>query len=579
MSHRNRVTYQSESVFVGDNDQPTPDLLTRVQNANYNFNITRTDVNQFGQVGRIDSLILEAPTVSLDLSYLLTDGKNEEHLDFVVKNAALGSASDVPFYKNILLGPNNGAPKRSPEGGDLPGDPMSGKSYYILTVPDGKDSISSDGNPYDPNVAGNSLIKIGNGYINEWSMEVSVGALPTVSCSFEAANCEVTNYIGDAGKFGALPAIDLVAFQRLTAYDDQDDTTYVSLPAQIKEDNNYDSEDQVSALRPGDIAISLSTDGGSVPVATITNNTIEGLTVTYDSGQIDVNGSVDGNGTLTIRFEGSTTYTTAGSGDTVNVDFWFEYDVVESSYEGQSLNGFAQSIATVLGDGNPPDRQSHGWIDFSGFSGLVTGGGSGSENYVTIDSAAEVMASAADIGGGDTLDSAIVFGNPITVDVTPVTSGGQPGVIAKQLIGAVGTTVEGAAHIQSFNLSIPFGRTPLQRIGTLFSFARPLDLPTNATFSVNALVSDLNDGKLMDKLCQKDLQIHIVMRAPVCPNLDSPTQGGEVIEIMLKDVELESESIGSSIGDNKTVDLTFNVGIHGSEDSDRGIFVRFHDAD
>lgn len=419
MSHRNRVTYQSESVFVGDNDQPTPDLLTRVQNANYNFNITRTDVNQFGQVGRIDSLILEAPTVSLDLSYLLTDGKNEEHLDFVVINDTLGGADDVPFYKNILLGPNNGAPKRTPEGEDLGGDPMSGKSYYILTVPDGKDSISSDGNPYDPNVAGNSLIKIGNGYINEWSMEVSVGALPTVSCSFEAANCEVTNYIGADGKFGALPAVDLVAFKRLTTYEPLDNTTYVTLPTQITEDNNYNAQDQVSALRPGDIAISLSTSGDQT----------------------------------------------------------------------------------------------------------------------------------------------------------------QPGVIAKQLVGDIGTAVEGAAHIQSFNLSIPFGRTPLQRIGTLFSFARPLDLPTNATFSVNALVSDLNDGKLMDKLCQKDLQIHIVMRAPECPNLDSPVQGGEVIEIVLKDVELESESIGSSIGDNKTVDLTFNVGIHGAEDGNRGIFVRFHDAD
>lgn len=556
MSHRNRVTYQSESVFVGENDQTTPDLLTRVQSANYNFNITRTDVNQYGQVGRIDSLILEAPTVSLDLSYLLTDGQNEKFLDFVVENKTLGNdASDVPFYKNILLGPNNGAPKRTSSGGDAGGDPMSGKSYYILTVPDGKDAVS-DSTPYNPNVDGNSLIKIGNGYINEWSMEVSVGSLPTVSCSFEAANIEVTNYTGT--DFGALPAIDLVAFKRLTSYADGK----VILPLKINEDNGYDAETQISALRPGDIAISLSSN--SVPV--------DGLTVEWDSvnSYIVLSGDAKSAGTIEIRFEGTAVIDIDGDSNNQKTEKWFA--VFEAAVaEDETITTIAQTITDAL-NGSPISTSTNiasaSWnasalpLAMNNLDGTVTF----TDNTVFLTGESVGI-------GADTFNTDVYAGNPI------VNSGTQPGVIAKQLIGKPGAVVEGAAHIQSFNLSIPFGRTPLQRIGTLFSFARPLDLPTNATFSVNALVSELNDGKLMDKLCQKDLQIHIVMREPVCPDIDNPTEGSRVIEILLKDVELESESIGSSIGDNKTVDLTFNVGIHGAEDSARGIFVRFHDAD
>ena len=45
--------------------------LRRVQNANYSFSVNRQDVNQFGQLARIDSVSIEPPTVTLDFSYYL----------------------------------------------------------------------------------------------------------------------------------------------------------------------------------------------------------------------------------------------------------------------------------------------------------------------------------------------------------------------------------------------------------------------------------------------------------------------------------------------------------------------------
>ena len=50
---------------------------------NYSFTINRQDVNQFGHLARIDSVVLEAPTVSMDFSYFLTDGDNERLMGMV----------------------------------------------------------------------------------------------------------------------------------------------------------------------------------------------------------------------------------------------------------------------------------------------------------------------------------------------------------------------------------------------------------------------------------------------------------------------------------------------------------------
>ena len=91
MANRNRVIYQSEGLFVSE-DASTKlaagiEQLGRVQSANYSFTINRQDVNQFGDLARIDSLVLDPPTVSVDFSYYLADGFNERALGFFVQNS------------------------------------------------------------------------------------------------------------------------------------------------------------------------------------------------------------------------------------------------------------------------------------------------------------------------------------------------------------------------------------------------------------------------------------------------------------------------------------------------------------
>jgi len=120
---RNRVIYQSEALFTSKEYNSTDNLehtqLHRIQSANYGFTINRQDVNQFGNLARIDSLVLEPPTVNFDLSYYVTNGYNERALDFYVQN--VNSPGSGQFASGHL-----GA--------------GSGKNFFILTVDEGRDA-------------------------------------------------------------------------------------------------------------------------------------------------------------------------------------------------------------------------------------------------------------------------------------------------------------------------------------------------------------------------------------------------------------------------------------------------------
>ena len=156
---RNRIIYQSEAVFVSDDISSTGlnthNNINRVQSANYGFTINRQDINQYGQLSRLDSIAIESPLVSLDLSYYLTDGYNEQFLN-------LETDPSVGFLSGQMA-------------------TSSGQNFYIITTPEGKDAASGDYSNFD-------VISIGNAFLTDYSVNFGVGQIPTVNTSFEAAN-------------------------------------------------------------------------------------------------------------------------------------------------------------------------------------------------------------------------------------------------------------------------------------------------------------------------------------------------------------------------------------------------------
>jgi len=356
---RNRVIYQSEALYVSENAGSTTEAkheqLTRVQSANYNFTINRQDVNEFGQLARIDSIVMDAPTVGLDFTYYATDGFNERALGFA-------TGASTQFASGHLI-------------------QSSGKNFYITTVAEGSDAVGVSGD----DVA--SVIGLGNAFLTDYTLDLAVGSLPTVSVSMECANINSNTTLG-SGAVGqitgiSLPSVDITNGSGVNGS--------AILPATVAS-----GESDITALRPGDITINIA-----------------------------------------------------------------------------ALDGFTLS----------------------------------------------------DINGSDSEES---------------------------------------IHIQSASLSVPLGRSPIQRLGTRFAYARTVDFPVNATLSVSAIVNDLTAQNLATVLDSGDTDdITLTLKKP---------DGTEAMKYTLKGCKLDSESFSSSIGSNKTVDLTFSTQIGGNNDSANGVF-------
>jgi hypothetical protein len=297
---RNRVIYQSQALFIapsstgvqvsgvtapGTAATATPftpvstgslasgisllKKMDRIQNCNFNFSINRQDINEFGKLARLDSIVMESPTVSLDFSYYVTDGFNERLLGF---NAY--SANDNNTIENVqaISGLLND---------------LQGNNYYILTVDEGEDVVGGNFTP------SSSIVAIGNGFISEYSFEASVGAIPTASVTVEAFNIKsdatstpttVTVAGAPAGEVGAnittitgnSPGIDLFASPatKLTSIGSaykldyaRDFTGAIGAAAGVNFTGFTTGVSNVSALRPGDLVLTLPTSDGIADIS------------------------------------------------------------------------------------------------------------------------------------------------------------------------------------------------------------------------------------------------------------------------------------------------------------------------
>lgn len=226
---RNRVIYQSEGLYVSKEYNSTGSgdhfQLKRVQSANYNFNIARQDVNQYGQLARIDSIVLETPTVSLDTTYYVTDGLNERALGFYVTPS--GSAVVGQFPSGHV-------------------QDSTGRNFYIVTTAEGSDLNAETG---VAGLSGKSAIGIGNAYLTNYTLDVAVGSIPTASVSFEGINMNAFNLSG--GNSGSGAGVNPI------------DGSSLGIGAILPSPDNKTGDSIVTALRPGDVTITFNGTGTS----------------------------------------------------------------------------------------------------------------------------------------------------------------------------------------------------------------------------------------------------------------------------------------------------------------------------
>lgn len=376
--------------------------LNRVQSANYGFTVNRQDINQFGHASRIDSIVVESPTVNLDFSYYLLDGKNERLLEFVTDG-------DTNTLSGLLT----------------PELYQAGNNFFILTAPEARDAVVGD---VALNKAGKetdkSVIALGNGYITDYSVDISVGSIPTASVTVEGMN--IRSDFGTTGN--DVPAVDMKNGSRIS---------------------EAWAKDAEGALQKG-----VCNPGGCT-----------GL---------------------------------------------YSLPAAVSGYTGCATDGSLGSIAAL----RPGD---------------------------------------------------------VLVDLS------SKSLLSKSVAGNSDTPVIGSAHVQSASISLPLGRTTLQRLGSVFGFSKAIDLPLSVSMSFNALVADMKEGDMMDLLCDcSEFDVGITIFKPECAGCtvkDLSDPDNIAMRYTMKGARLESENFSSTIGDNKSVDLTFTTQIGSSDDMKNGLYM------
>ncbi|MAR21203.1 MAG: hypothetical protein CMD25_04240 [Flavobacteriales bacterium] len=165
----------------------------------------------------------------------------------------------------------------------------------------------------------------------------------------------------------------------------------------------------------------------------------------------------------------------------------------------------------------------------------------------------------------------------ITIKIAEHSTDGSFGSDDYDLGGAKLPAADGdttnSANIQSYNISFDLGRTPIQRLGNRFAFAREVDFPVNVSLSLDAIMTDLTTGNLNDLVdCEKSYDIQIQLKGITGSACD--TVKTDVAAYVLKNMKPDSQSYSSSIGDNKTVTLDFSTQIGGPRDTNAGVFFK-----
>ena len=260
--------------------------LNRVQSINFDFNINRQDVNEFGKLSRLDSIVMESPTVNLNFDYYLTDGENERKLGFNIPTSH-GEGGFRPASAGYWTG-DLAVSGYSALSGLI--EDSIGNNYFILVGRESRDLADDPITKYVSSSIDYEVISIGNGFISDYNINAAVGAIPTASLSVEGFNIKtdktasgtyfpfedttpVTNSplsSGNGLNFPVIPAVDQVNGQTGIAGVDSADYIFSQSDGGWKDVTRFlrfsvpmyeTGTAQMAALRPGDITFSMSNSG------------------------------------------------------------------------------------------------------------------------------------------------------------------------------------------------------------------------------------------------------------------------------------------------------------------------------
>ncbi len=163
---RNRIIYNNVGLLTGPspafqvhsgtNGESKLTSLNLVQTSSFDMALNRADVKQIGGTRLAARQAVTQPSVSLGFSYLLTDGINEKTLGFNV-------AGETSFLSGVT-------------GND-------DRNFFLFV----SENAQTDFN-LQSGFSNMDVLSFGNCYVNNYSLEASVGTFPSVSVDYSACN-------------------------------------------------------------------------------------------------------------------------------------------------------------------------------------------------------------------------------------------------------------------------------------------------------------------------------------------------------------------------------------------------------
>jgi len=248
--------------------------MERIQSANFNFTINRQDINEFGKLARLDSIVMESPTVGLDFNYYLTDGGNERKMGFNVPTSFQDERYKTANRTSSAFWTGDGCMSGYSALSGVLNDPQ-GNNFFITVVPDGEDvqgttDLAATGSAYTKN----DVICIGNGFVSDYTVEAAVGSIPTASVTVEAFNIKVDDHLSGGPLDGSnnyldegVPGVTLEGNSGACRYVFQTgvgNTGTDIFQRTAGKPFNTTGSSNIAALRPGDLTLSMGESGSYI---------------------------------------------------------------------------------------------------------------------------------------------------------------------------------------------------------------------------------------------------------------------------------------------------------------------------
>ena len=125
-----------------------------------------------------------------------------------------------------------------------------------------------------------------------------------------------------------------------------------------------------------------------------------------------------------------------------------------------------------------------------------------------------------------------------------------------------GTCNQGTAHIQSFDISVPFDREDLRGFESTNVYGRKLKMPQMGTINFSILSNAFINGRFQDLLCDdNDYEIVIDLTSQCKLTCKSGDEKDKYMQFVINNARFQGYTINQQIGSFSTVDCSFSFGM------------------